>query len=186
MSIQTEINRLNTAKESIRNEFKKIGLDIPSDTKLDDYYLYIAKYNTMIQNTINNYWKKIYPIGAIIETENLNFDPNTEFGGTWERTLKGKFPVGYDPNDTDFNVIGKTGGEKNHTLTVEEMPSHSHTNFKVNDVTIGWVDNIFQQGDLAGVRSNPNNNISTNSTGGGKAHNNVPPYQVVAKWVRKA
>ena len=170
MSIQTEINRLNTAKESIRNEFKKIGLDIPSDTKLDDYYLYIAEYNTMILDTINNYWKKIYPIGSIIETEDLDFDPNVEFGGTWERTLKGKFPVGYDPNDTDFNTVGKTGGSKQFEL---QLLTGGNT-FGLSTGAIGYGGKVL---------------INETQGNGGyitKQINTVPPYEVVAKWVRKA
>lgn len=37
---------------------------------------------------------------------------------------KGRTLVGIDDQDTDFNVVKKTGGEKTHTLTVSEMPRH--------------------------------------------------------------
>ncbi len=40
--------------------------------------------------------------------------------------LKGKVVVGLDNNDSDFNTIGKTGGEKKHTMTVEELVGHDH------------------------------------------------------------
>ncbi len=40
--------------------------------------------------------------------------------------LRGRFIVGYNPNDTDYNAIGKTGGAKLVTLTTSQMPSHSH------------------------------------------------------------
>lgn len=40
--------------------------------------------------------------------------------------LKGRVITGIDSNDTDFDVLGETGGEKTHTLTLEEMPKHSH------------------------------------------------------------
>ena len=40
--------------------------------------------------------------------------------------LKGKIPVGYNSSETEFNSLGKTGGAKTHTLTVQEMPSHTH------------------------------------------------------------
>ena len=41
--------------------------------------------------------------------------------------MRGKVAVGRDSADTDFNALGKTGGAKTHTLTVAEMPSHTHT-----------------------------------------------------------
>ena len=40
--------------------------------------------------------------------------------------LQGKVVVGKDGNDTDFDTLGKAGGEKEHTLTIEEVPIHNH------------------------------------------------------------
>ena len=40
--------------------------------------------------------------------------------------LRGRTCVGLNIDDTDFNTIGKTGGEKSHTLTIDELPSHDH------------------------------------------------------------
>ena len=41
--------------------------------------------------------------------------------------LRGRTVVGLDEDDSDFASLGKTGGEKNVTLTVNQMPSHTHT-----------------------------------------------------------
>lgn len=40
--------------------------------------------------------------------------------------LKGRVPVGYDPSQTEFDALGETGGAKTHTLSINEMPSHTH------------------------------------------------------------
>lgn len=66
----------------------------------------------------------IYPVGSLfISTTSTN--PSTYLGGTWERWGSGRVPVSVSDTDSDFSA-GKTGGEKTHTLTTAEMPSHSH------------------------------------------------------------
>ena len=40
--------------------------------------------------------------------------------------LKGRAIVGRDASQTEFDVLGETGGEKTHVLTESEMPSHRH------------------------------------------------------------
>lgn len=116
-----------------------------------------------------------YPIG---KTE-LFFDNNDHsnyMGFTWQLEAEGKAIVGIDTNDTDFNIIGKTGGEKTHTLTIQEMPKHSHKVYYTDDGGQGSIARINVMG----------NQTSTTEVGGGQAHNNVQPYEVFAIWVRTA
>ena len=42
--------------------------------------------------------------------------------------IKGRAIVGRDASQTEFNVLGETGGVKTHTLSTNEMPSHNHSN----------------------------------------------------------
>lgn len=67
----------------------------------------------------------IYPVGSIYETMDSSFNPSESFGGTWER-IKGKVLVGVDESDSTFESSKLIGGEKSHTLTINEMLSHEH------------------------------------------------------------
>jgi microcystin-dependent protein len=40
--------------------------------------------------------------------------------------LRGRFVVGYDPADTDYDQPGKTGGNDLLTLTQNQLPTHTH------------------------------------------------------------
>ncbi|MFZ5519276.1 MAG: phage tail protein [Candidatus Zhuqueibacterota bacterium] len=55
----------------------------------------------------------------------------TTYGGTASSfalpNFKGRVPVGRDPGDSSFDTLNEKGGEKTHTLTVDEMPSHTHS-----------------------------------------------------------
>ena len=69
----------------------------------------------------------IYPVGSIYLSTNLATasDVSNKLGGTWESYALGRTLVGVGNSDQNFNA-GETGGESNHTLSVTEMPSHSH------------------------------------------------------------
>lgn len=91
--------------------------------------------------------------------------------------LKGKVPVGLNSSETEFDVLGETGGAKTHTLSTSEIPSHSH-----------GITGIYIQNNVnyTGTGFNPLTNDvrggtinSTNATGGGGAHNNLQPYIVL-------
>lgn len=67
----------------------------------------------------------VYPVGSIYMSVNPA-NPSTLFGGTWIAWGSGKVPVGVNANDSDFATAEKTGGEKKHQLTKDEMPNHRH------------------------------------------------------------
>lgn len=125
----------------------------------------------------------VFPIGSTYVTQ-TNTNPNTILGfGTWER-LKGKVCLGLDEDDNDLKTIGNTGGEKTHTLTINEMPSHSHlTRAAAPGTASGFGDGF------VGLTNSysQDSNFSTGNSGGGKEHNNMQPYQVVGyMWIRKS
>ena len=96
--------------------------------------------------------------------------------------LKGRIPVGLDSNDTAFDILGEKGGEKTHTLTTQEMPSHSHGGlywagraFSINNGNSGikLTGQVWSEGDANA------NYWGTGNTGDGQAHNNLQPYIVL-------
>ena len=78
--------------------------------------------------------------------------------------FKGRIPAGYDISQTEFNSIGKIGGEKTHLQTVQEMPTHTHTGAVMSDGMRGW-------GVDGGISSG-----TTGAAGGGSAFNVLNPY----------
>ena len=139
----------------------------------------------------------IYPVGSIYMSTN-NVSPATFLGGSWEQ-IQDKFLL---CSGATYSA-GSTGGSStvkanvsvnNHTLTINQIPSHTH------NVLCGY-------GDITGVGpdafryqywGNSNrgwHNFLVQATGGSQghnhgvtitAHNNMPPYLAVYVWKRTA
>ena len=114
-----------------------------------------------------------YPVGSIYMSV-ISANPGTLFGGTWER-IQDMFLLAAG---TTYSA-GSTGGEATHTLTVDEIPSHSHS-YRDQGSYSSWTSS--SSGDL---NYKPVSG-TTGSTGGGHAHNNMPPYIAVYVWKRTA
>lgn len=129
----------------------------------------------------------IYPVGSIYMSVN-DVDPSVVFGGVWER-IEDTFLLSSGSN---YN-LGATGGEETHTLTVDEMPTHNHTqashrhslnrNFSTGS---GGSASAYTQtsGRTTATAYTDYQTPTINNTGGGLAHNNMPPYLVVNVWER--
>lgn len=150
----------------------------------------------------------IYPIGSIYMSIN-DINPKVYYGGEWER-IEDKFLLACGTKHPN----GSTGGEEKHTLTKDEMPSHTHTQnnhnhdfgpdstYKVprthNDNwgysspmnithTSGsnyWVYSTSNRDGIAEISNTASTTATNQNAGGGQAHNNMPPFLAVYMWVR--
>lgn len=162
------------------------GDTLPSNPATNQLFFQTAGTNFVLDN--------VYPIGSIYMNVNST-NPGTLFGGTWEQ-IQGRFLLGMSSS----YPAGSQGGEASHTLTTEEMPSHTHN--PANQAGYyGFITNsqkAFTVGDM-GVQSGSgryypyasaafdiSRNTLTGTTGGGKSHNNMPPYLSIYIWKRTA
>lgn len=134
-----------------------------------------------------------YPVGSIYMSVNST-SPATLFGGTWEQ-IEDTFLLAAG---SSF-AAGATGGAATHhhstaghTLTVSEIPSHTHG-------VQGWRYNNQSSGDkwctsYTKLSDPPSSSTPVLETGGGRAHNHgdtgdassLPPYLAVYMWKRTA
>lgn len=144
----------------------------------------------------------IYPVGSIYMSVN-NVSPQTFLGGTWV-ALQDRFLIGAGHS----YAVNSTGGATTHTLTVNEMPSHSHTfqgtsignhthtiysKFHLNDFVGGggsYMDFIRPQAGDQNTTSSAAGATSVSgsiaASGGNKAHSIMNPYLAVYMWKRTA
>jgi len=123
-----------------------------------------------------------YPVGAVYISVNAQ-SPADLFGGTWAVFGAGRALVSLDATDTDFDTAEETIGAKTHTLTVDQIPSHTHTVQYDNEP------NMEKQGSGRHIMSELDETSvtrATTATGGGQAHNNIQPSIVVYMWKRTA
>lgn len=127
--------------------------------------------------------KKDEPIGSIIMGTGNNFATQSAvqaiYIGTWEQ-IKDVFLLAAGDN----YIAGSTGGEATHTLTVNEMPKHSHNlpvDKQYGEATSTEKDRINLSSGIA-----YNNGYASNETGASQPHNNMPPYLTVYMWRRIA
>lgn len=137
-----------------------------------------------------------FPVGGIYISVSSTSPSSLWSGTTWERIGVGRTLVsaggddgavvdennytgrGTNTAEATYFPVGETGGELSHTLTVTEMPAHSHSR---NYYSSNWCAN----GSKSGYHGNDGGSKkNTGSTGGNRAHNNMSTYLAVYMWKR--
>jgi hypothetical protein len=185
--------------ESITTIQKNIQSLTEKDTAIEKA---IEKSEKSFTDKISAYWKTIYPVGSIYVSVSST-SPEKLFGGTWTQ-IQDRFLLAAGSSYAG----GATGGEAEHILTEDEMPSHNHTpstyddagsesgykrnfttNLAISSESIGRTA-VGSGGSRYAMTATTNSDISetatTSKTGGSKAHNNMPPYLAVYVWKRTA
>ena len=132
-----------------------------------------------MKNLFKNVLLASHPVGSIFITTDGDFDPHEKWGGSWE-LLKDKFLVGAG----DAYTLGASGGEAEHTLTMSEMPAHSHgAQYQTSSGTLSFGYVYQNKGQMSGTGES-SSGLSTQ--GNSQPHNNLPPYTAVNMWLRTA
>lgn len=152
-------------------------------TQLNDDVTKLMGAFTSVTDLTKQLFLLMHRVGDIIfSTSDEN--PSTIYGGTWVAWGKGQVPVGVDTSDSDFKTVEKTGGEKEHTLTVVEMPSHTHAQYVTSDNQAGGGIRVDYTKD--GTSLPYLQGIDTGSSGENQPHNNLQPYITCYMWKRTA
>lgn len=145
---------------------------------------------------INEILNRVYPVGSIyLSIDETN--PSERFGGTWLAFSEGRMLVGVDTTQTEFNEVGKTGGEKVHTLTKNELPNvtvdvlpglgMNYPTRSIDPYQSIPAGNTHYALKLSGVtHGSAGGKLTTSNLGISTAHNNMPPYVTVYMWKRIA
>ena len=167
VALTTDTNRLYSKNGEIAPNNVYVGTSEPLDSNIECWIDPSEDFNS------TTYFDKIYPVGSLYMSIS-SIDPSNLFGGTWVK-IEGKFLL----SSSNSYATGTTGGEETHTLTIEEMPSHSHVvNF---DQIWGWGGTR----SLATTSGGPYaGNGFVKDAGGNQPHNNMPPYLAVYVWKR--
>ena len=158
------------------------SITLPPDIETsEDIALWVNQLSLAVSDLTNTVNNLIPSVGEIYITTSSEH-PSVKFGGTWEQ-IKDTFLLA----SGDIYNAGETGGESEHALTIDEIPSHNHV-FNRHQLwrnetvpTAGTSDGYGANNKTLEVYSD-----NTSSVGGNKAHNNMPPYLSVYVWKRVA
>ena len=164
--------------ECITSKNNNFSLDDQGNLTVNSLTTRTGNINDNISEIILNL---VYPVGSIYIGVNSS-NPSTFIGGSWEQ-IQDRFLLAC--GNTYSN--GSIGGEASHTLTIAEMPTHTHmpTNNQNYFTMQSWGGgkNPYESGagSWTGFASQ-----YTGATGGSQSHNNMPPYLAVYVWKRIA
>lgn len=177
-AITNERDARISADNSINQKLTQETTNIKSNLNKNTYNI------ASLNSTIEEYWKTIYPVGSIYISTSATFNPNTVWGGKWEQTASGRCLIGANVT----YPLGSMGGESTHTLTIDELPRHSHGIYGCDsrDGTNTLQKPYFMYKDQEQNTTYISGIMGTEITGSNNAHNNMQPYLAVYMWKRTA
>ena len=164
-------NKVDLYEDSSVNRINKVVADDMNEIK------------SVVNTLIDGIFEAMFPVGALyFNTTGTN--PGTFLGGTWAEYAPGRVLVGQDTNDTDFDILGTTGGEKVHTLTKGELPHEKLSVYKAGSKSGNDIVDVSTSSYVSELSSVSTRMGMTDYMGDGNAHNNLQPYIVVSIWVK--
>lgn len=186
---------------------KTVGdIKATADTANRTITLTVEIMGQIYQQAVKDAKLQAHPVGSIYESTDAT-SPADLFGGTWEAMDPGRVLVSAGTASTGtVYKAGDKGGEEKHQLSESELPVtkitvsgtteeagyHRHSIItKANEAKSTSPQPAFgDDGDKVGYTNYDGNHThkfsGVGQFGGSIAHNNMPPYQSIFRWVRIA
>lgn len=199
--------------EELKQEWDKapnLIKDYINNLLIDGVEKEIGNMTSAMKTLTKSLYDKVFPIGrGFIDFTTTDY--SNYLGFTWTRECLGMFPVGYKSDDSEFGTVGKTGGAKTRTASINvPLPIHNHS-IKTRQVSVadtlpggkfyqmpsanGSGDSVsagpipYANGGattyVADETTRYTNNAGTGSTTS-VSYSSIPPYKVVNYWKRIA
>jgi len=174
-TVQTAINSKSNLNGDAGEAFSTSTAGSSSNTTIAASTQYVTSAVSGM-DTKANVLLASWPVNSVY-TSIVSTNPSSLFGGTWVAFSEGRVLVGKASSGT-FDTAAATGGYETHTLSIAEMPSHSHSEEGTTAASesTGW----YGGGQVGAIEAG----ATTGTTGSGSAHNNLQPYVVVYMWKR--
>ena len=146
---------------------------------------------TLLDKLTETVMNGVYPVDSVLITTN-SANPGTYLPGTWVAFATGKTLIGVNPEDTDFNSSGMTGGSKDatvvaHTHTMQAAGAHSHVGYRASFKESGSGTQHYSASGSStwnATASAGSHTHTINSSGSSGSKANLPPYITVYMWRR--
>ena len=174
-TVQTAVNsKANTASPTLTGTPAAPTASVATDTTQ-------LATTAFVKDVLQNY---IYPVGSIYMNMAVATNPGTLLGfGTWVAYATGQVLVGYEASGT-FDALDESLGAETaaHTLSIAELPAHTHTYDRQNPST-----DAISIHDITRTTGG-NSSATSGSTGSGSAHSHstLQPSVTVHMWKRTA
>ena len=116
-----------------------VGNSPPTKNEFDAWFRMVDTKLKWLYDQLNTTASKLYPVGSVYISFN-SADPSTLFGGTWQR-LKDTFFLA----NGDSYAPNTTGGSATKTISVNNLPAHSHSvnasGDHYHDASTSWAGN---------------------------------------------
>lgn len=157
------------------NQSARMSVEFPNEQVEGTTPSVLGTYYRAVPAELPSLRDYIFPVGSIYLAYN-HTSPAALFGGTWLR-IENAFLWA----TTSGGTIGQTGGSSTHTLTVNEIPSHRHSSKSMAAADESGGYNVMRSDTFSALVDTVS---YTAYSGGGAAHNNMPPYIQISAWRR--
>ena len=146
---------------------------------------------TTLQAVNDRMFNLIYPVGAIYMSVN-GTNPETFFGGRWERWGNGRVPVGVNTSNPDFNSIERLGGSVSHVHTLNSAAAMIGSDWGLTNTLAFAARNVGDLSSTTYTLTAPNKgkaaqrSHNTALTGTTDNSENLQPYITCYMWKRVA